>query len=142
MKKEELIKHCVLTELPKISDTRGNLTFIEEMNHIPFEIKRVFYIYDIPTAVERGAHAHKQNHQYLICLSGSMDVLLDDGTHKKEVHLNRPWQGLHIPPLIWASEANFSPNTLYLVLASESYDEDDYYREYNGFLDAVRGNGL
>jgi dTDP-4-dehydrorhamnose 3,5-epimerase-like enzyme len=142
MKKEELIKHCVLTELPKICDTRGNLTFIEEMNHIPFEIKRVFYIYDIPTAVERGAHAHKQNHQYLICLSGSMDVLLDDGTHKKEVHLNRPWQGLHIPPLIWASEANFSPNTLYVVLASEAYDEDDYYREYNDFLDAVRGNGL
>jgi len=142
MVNEGLIKSCVLTELPKINDNRGNLTFIEEMNHVPFEIKRVFYIYDIPTAVDRGAHAHKKNHQYLICLSGSMDVHLDDGEHKKKVHLNRPWQGLHIPPLIWASEANFAPNTLYVVLASETYDEADYHRDYNIFLDAVRGNDL
>jgi len=132
-----LLDECKIIQLPKISDHRGNLSFIEGNNHIPFYIKRVFYIYDIPTAAERGAHAHKRNHQFIICLSGSMDVLLNDGNNSKTVHLNRPWYGLHIPPMIWASEANFSPNTLYAVLASEEYDKTDYYRDYAIFLGAV-----
>jgi dTDP-4-dehydrorhamnose 3,5-epimerase-like enzyme len=132
------IKHCKIIELPKISDPRGNLTFIEETNHLPFNIKRVFYIYDIPTAESRGAHAHKKNEQFIICLSGSLDVCLDDGTEKKTIHLNRPWQGLHVPALIWASESNFDPGTLYMVLASELYDEDEYIRDYDNFLNAAR----
>jgi len=132
------VDDCKVIDLPKISDPRGNLTFIEECNHIPFDIKRVFYIYDVPTAVDRGAHAHKDNHQFLICLSGSMDVLLDDGMNKKTVHLNRPWQGLHIPPLVWASEAEFVPNTLYMVLASLPYDENDYIRDYYEFIELVK----
>ena len=131
------IENCKIIELPKISDNRGNLSFIEGGNHIPFDIKRVFYIYDVPTAVDRGAHAHLENHQFLICLSGSMDVHLDDGVNKKTVHLNRPWLGLHIPPMIWASEAEFVANTLYVVLASDMYDENDYIRDYDSFLKSV-----
>ncbi len=131
------IEDCQLIELPKIVDERGNLSFIEGKQHIPFDIKRVFYIYDVPTASSRGAHAHKELHQFIICLSGGLDVSLDDGKTKKNIRLNRPWQGLHIPPMIWASEGNFDPNSLYLVLASLPYDENDYYRSYDEFLRAV-----
>lgn len=127
---------CKVLELPKISDPRGNLTFIESNSHIPFEIKRVFYLYDIPTAESRGAHAHKTLHQFLICLAGSFDVSLNDGLNKKIVHLNRPWLGLHIPPMIWASEINFDPGSICLVLTSDSYHEDDYYRDYEEFMKA------
>lgn len=129
---------CSLIDLPKISDPRGNLTFIEGGNHIPFNIKRVFYLYDVPTGEDRGAHAHKTLHQFLVCLAGSFDVSLDDGTNKKLVHLNRPWKGLHIPPMTWASEVNFDPGSVCLVLASDKYDEDDYYRDYDQFI-AARG---
>ena len=129
---------CTIIELPRINDPRGNLTFIEESQHIPFAIKRVFYLYDVPTAAGRGAHAHKTLHQFLVCLSGSFDVELDDGHNQTTVHLNRPWKGLHIPPLIWAAEVNFDPGSLCLVLASDSYDEDDYYRDYGEFLRDVR----
>jgi hypothetical protein len=128
------VHNCQLIKLPKILDQRGNLTFIESTRHVPFEIKRVFYLYDVPTACDRGAHAHKTLHQFLICLSGSFDVSLDDGKEKKIVHLNRPWEGLHIPPLIWASEINFDPGSVCLVLASDVYQESDYYRDYTGFL--------
>lgn len=128
------IENCTLIELPKISDPRGNLTFIEGNHHIPFEIKRVFYLYDVPTGADRGAHAHKQLHQFLICLSGSFDVSLDDGGQKKTVHLNRPWHGLHIPPMIWAAEVNFDPGSVCLVFASDKYDEADYIRDYAQFL--------
>jgi hypothetical protein len=130
---------CELIELPKIVDPRGNLTFVESSRHIPFEIKRIFYLYDVPTGADRGAHAHKTLHQFLICLSGSFDVMLDDGIHKKSVHLNRPWQGLHIPPMVWAAEVNFDPGSICLILASAMFDESDYYRDYNDFLEAVRG---
>jgi dTDP-4-dehydrorhamnose 3,5-epimerase-like enzyme len=130
---------CTIIDLPKINDPRGNLTFIEENKHIPFEVKRVFYIYDIPTGQNRGAHAHKMLHQFLICLSGSLDVNLDDGHNKKTIHLNRPWQGLYIPPMIWGSETNFDPGTIYIVLASSFYDESDYYRDYELFLKDVHG---
>jgi dTDP-4-dehydrorhamnose 3,5-epimerase-like enzyme len=131
------IVDCKLIELPKIPDVRGNLGFIEGNKHIPFEIKRVFYLYDVPTGLSRGAHAHKKLHQFLICLSGSFDVLLDDGNTRKKVHLNRPWQGLHIPPMIWAAETNFDSGSICLVLASDFYKEEDYYRDYKEFLAAL-----
>ena len=118
-------------------DPRGNLTFMEELNHVPFDIKRIFYIYDVPTAANRGAHAHHNLKQFVICLSGSFDVLLDDGRHKKTVHLNRPWQGLFIPPMVWASEENFDPGSICLVLTSELYDPSSYIRDYNSFLKLV-----
>lgn len=132
------IDHCRIIEFPKVTDPQGNLTFIEGERHIPFAIKRVFYIYDVPTADSRGAHAHKKLQQLLICLSGSFDVLVDDGTRRREIHLNRPWRGLYIPPMIWAAEINFDPGSVCLVLASELYSEADYYREYE---DYVRANG-
>lgn len=127
-----------LIQFPKISDHRGNLTFIEERKHVPFEVRRVFYVYDIPSGEDRGAHAHKTLEQVLICLSGALDVHLDDGHETETVHLNRPWLGLYLPPMIWASEGNFDSGTVYLVLTSDLYDEADYYRDYNQFLEAVR----
>ena len=127
------VDQCNLIDLPKIVDRRGNLTFVEQQNHVPFEIKRVFYLYDIPTAESRGAHAHKELHQFLICLSGSFDVELFDGTTTKTVHLNRPWIGLHIPPMIWASEVNFDAGSICLVLTSDTYRESDYIRDLADF---------
>jgi dTDP-4-dehydrorhamnose 3,5-epimerase-like enzyme len=135
------INDCKIIHLPKITDPRGNLTFIEQENHVPFEIKRVFYLYDIPTGEDRGAHAHKDLHQFLICLSGSFDVAIDDGTNKSVVHLNRPWIGLHIPPMIWASEVNFDAGSVCLALASIAYDEHDYIRNYDDFLKSVNSKG-
>ncbi len=129
---------CKLIELPKISDPRGSLTFIEGGKHLPFTIKRVFYLYDVPTGEDRGAHAHKRLHQFLICLSGSFDVALDDGYKKNTVHLNRPWKGLHIPPMIWASEINFDPGSVCLVMASDHYDESDYIRNYSEYISQAR----
>jgi len=134
----KILEKCKVFDLPKIDDPRGNLTFIEQNNHIPFDIKRIFYVYDVPTAESRGSHAHYDLHQFLICLSGSLDVDLDDGFDKKTVHLNRPWQGLYIPPLIWASEKNFDPGSVYLVLTSDLYNPDSYIRDYNKFLKVVK----
>jgi hypothetical protein len=131
------LESCKIIELPKIVDPRGNLTFIEGNNHIPFDIKRVFYLYDVPTGEDRGAHAHKELHQFLICLSGSFDVNLDDGDSKKIIHLNRPWIGLHIPPMIWAAEVNFDPGSVCLVMASDLFNESDYFRNYDEFLFAT-----
>ena len=133
------VDNCKVIELPKKSDPKGNLTFIEEDNHIPFQIKRVFYIYDIPTAESRGAHAHHKLEQFLICVAGSFDVEVDDGYDKKKFHLNRPWQGLYIPPLIWASERNFDPGSVCLILVSDFYDEKDYIRDYADFLKITCG---
>ena len=129
---------CRIIELPKILDPRGNLTFIESERHVPFEIKRVFYLYDVPTGCDRGAHAHKKLHQFLVCLAGSFDVMWDDGTNQDTVHLNRPWKGLHIPPMVWAAEINFDPGSICLVLTSDFFDETDYYRDYEEFLKAAR----
>lgn len=134
------INDCRILELPKMSDPRGNLTFIENSRHIPFDIKRVFFIYDVPTAEGRGAHAHRQQHQFLICLAGSFDVVIDDGHDTGSVHLNRPWLGLHIPPMIWAAEVNFDPGSVCLSLSSELYSEADYIREYDEFLRLRRGD--
>jgi dTDP-4-dehydrorhamnose 3,5-epimerase-like enzyme len=132
------LSNVKLIQLPKISDPRGNLTFLENSRHIPFDIKRVFFIYDIPSGQNRGAHAHQQLEQFIICLAGSLDVLVDDGSEQKTIHLNRPWMGLYVPPMVWASEGNFDPGTTYLVLASDFYNESDYYRDYDEFLKAVK----
>jgi uncharacterized RmlC-like cupin family protein len=113
-------------------------TFIEGSKHVPFEVRRVFYVYDIPSGEDRGAHAHKTLEQVVICLSGALDVHLDDGHETDTVHLNRPWLGLYLPPMVWASEGNFDSGTVYLVLTSDLYDESDYYRDYSEFLKAVR----
>ena len=128
------VETCRMLDLPKVADPRGNLTFIEGEGHIPFQIKRIFYLYDIPTAESRGAHAHKRLEQVVICLAGSFDVHLDDARNKRLVHLNRPWQGLYIPPMIWAAEINFDPGSVCLVLASALYDAADYYRDYDGYV--------
>jgi len=135
--KNNRLEKCNIVNLPKMEDPRGNLTFIEEKNHIPFEIKRLFYIYDVPTGESRGAHAHHDLQQFLICLSGSFDVFLDDGFNKKTVHLNRPWQGLFVPSMIWANEGNFDPGTVCLVLTSDLYNSESYIRDYNKFLELV-----
>lgn len=126
--------NCEIINLPKISDPRGNLTFIEGGNHIPFDIQRVYYLYDVPGGAERGGHAHKNLHQLIIAMSGSFDVVLDDGLEKKRYHLNRSYQGLYICPMIWRELDNFSSGSVCMVLASNKYDEDDYYRNYPEFL--------
>ena len=125
---------CSLCELNKMHDKEGNLTYMYQNVHVPFPINRVFYSYDIPGGEDRGAHAHKKCHQFLIAASGSFEVALDDGTNKRTVLLNRPFWGLHIPPGIWASEQGFSSGSICLVLASEGYSEDDYIRNYDDYL--------
>jgi dTDP-4-dehydrorhamnose 3,5-epimerase-like enzyme len=125
---------CSLIELPRIQNRSGNITTIENNIEIPFSIKRIFYLYDIPGGESRGAHAHKECHQFLIATSGSFEVQLDDGKVKKTVMLNQPYRGLHIPPGIWASEVNFSSGAICLVMASHKYDEKDYIRDYNAFI--------
>lgn len=132
---------CRLIELPKIVDSRGNLTFLEGGTHVPFPIKRVFYVYDIPSGTDRGAHAHYDLHQFIVCLSGGLKVFLDDGREKRTVSLNRPWVGLHVPPMIWASEGDVDSGTVYLVLASEVYRADSYIRDYGEFVREVRRRG-
>jgi hypothetical protein len=130
------IKQCKIVDLPKIYDHRGNLTFIEGGEHIPFDIKRVYYLYDVPGGAERGGHAHKALQQLIIAVSGSFDVILDDGLNKKRFHLNRPYYGLYVCPMMWRELDNFSSASVCMVLASNKYDEDDYYRNYNQYLAA------
>ena len=127
------VNDCSIIELPKIGDRRGKITPVYNGVNIPFDVRRVFYTYDIPGGESRGAHAHKKCHQFLIAASGSFEVLLDDGVNKRTVLLNRPFYGLHIPPGIWAAEQGFSSGSVCLVLASESYDASDYIRDYNIF---------
>lgn len=128
---------CSLCELNKMHDVEGNLTYIYENVHVPFPINRVFYSYDIPGGEDRGAHAHKECHQFIIAASGAFEVVLDDGVNKRTVQLNRPFWGLHVPPGIWASEQGFSSGSICLVLASHGYSEDDYIRNYDDFLNYV-----
>ena len=125
---------CSVIELPKITDRSGNITPLEAFKNVPFDIKRVFYSYDIPGGESRGAHAHKKCHQFLVAASGCFEVLLDDGCNKRTVLLNRPFYGLHIPPGIWASEQGFSSGSICLVLASLPYEKEDYIRDYDEFL--------
>ncbi|MBY0454757.1 MAG: FdtA/QdtA family cupin domain-containing protein [Burkholderiaceae bacterium] len=131
------INFCKIITLPKISDPRGNLTFIEGDSHIPFDIQRVYYLYDVPGGAQRGGHAHKNLHQLIIAMSGSFDVVLDDGKEKQRYHLNRSYNGLYVCPMIWRELDNFSSGSVCMVLASNRYDEDDYYRDYQDFLKAI-----
>jgi len=131
------LQHCKIVDLPKVEEPRGNLTFIEAGQHVPFDIRRVYYLYDIPGGSHRGGHAHKALHQLLIAMSGSFDITLDDGRTKFKYHLNRSYYGLYIPPMIWREMDNFSSGSVCLVLASEHFSEDDYYREYNDFKSTV-----
>ena len=129
---------CSLCQLNKFHDPEGNLTVVSENVHVPFPINRVFYSYDIPGGEDRGAHAHKECHQFIIAASGSFEVVLDDGTNKRTIALNRPFWGLHVPPGIWASEQSFSSGSICLVLASHGYSEDDYIRNYDDFLRYIK----
>ena len=129
---------CSVIELPRIEDRKGNLTAVSNGVEVPFDIKRVFYIYDIPGGAGRGGHAHKACHQFLCAISGSFEVQLDDGNIKRTVVLNRPYYGLHIPPGIWAAEESFSSGAVCLVLASHGFDELDYLRDYQSFLEFRR----
>lgn len=125
---------CSIIQLPKIHNPAGNITVVSNNSEIPFDVKRVFYIYDIPSGEDRGAHAHVLCHQFLIAAGGSFEIELDDGKIKRTVMLNRPNMGLHIPPGIWAAEKGFSSGSICLVLASHKYDESDYIRNYEDFI--------
>ncbi len=125
---------CRIAELPKIHDPRGNLTFVESGRQIPFDIRRVYYLYDVPGGSERGGHAHLALHQFVIAMSGSFDIVLDDGFDKRRIHLNRSYIGLYLPPMTWRELDNFSSGSVCMVLASEVYDEADYLRDYSDFM--------
>jgi dTDP-4-dehydrorhamnose 3,5-epimerase-like enzyme len=127
------LNDCKIIELPKIQDPRGNLTFVEGQNHIPFDIKRVYYLYDVPGGSDRGAHAHKKLHQFLIAISGSFDVVLNDGDRQRRFHMNRSYYGLYICPMMWRYLDNFSSGAVCMVLASEYFEPSDYIREYDLF---------
>lgn len=129
---------CTLCQLDRRHHPEGNLTYVYQNVHVPFEINRVFYLYDIPGGESRGAHAHKECHQFIIAASGCFEVHLDDGVNKRTVMLNRPYVGLHVPPGIWAAEREFSSGSVCLVLASHPYDEGDYIRNYKEYLDYNR----
>jgi dTDP-4-dehydrorhamnose 3,5-epimerase-like enzyme len=132
------IERCTLVDLPRINDPRGNLTFVEANRHVPFEIRRVYYLYDVPGGAERGGHAHKSLQQLIIAMSGSFDIHLDDGRSKKIVHMNRSYYGLYVCPMIWREIDNFSSGAVCMVLASDYYDELDYYRQYPDFVADAR----
>ncbi|MEM7074439.1 MAG: FdtA/QdtA family cupin domain-containing protein [Pseudomonadota bacterium] len=128
------LKDCKRIELPKIEDSRGNLTYIEGQTHIPFEIKRVYYLYDVPGGSDRGAHAHRNLHQFMISMSGSFDVVLSDGVAEQRFHLNRSYFGIYICPMMWRYLDNFSSGAVCMVLASAPYSETDYIRDHDTFL--------
>lgn len=127
-----------IIDLPKIADPRGNLTFIEAARNVPFEIKRVYYLYDVPGGATRAGHGHKTLKQLIIAMSGSFDVVLDDGNKRERYHLNRSYFGLYVSPMMWREIDNFSSGSVCMVLASEYYDESDYFRDYENFLKAAR----
>jgi hypothetical protein len=132
------LSDCRLINVHKISDPRGNLSFIEGGRHIPFDIRRVYYLYDIPGGADRGSHAHKKLKQFIVAMSGSFDVVLDDGAEKKIFHLNRSYYGLYICPMVWRDLGNFSSGAVCLVLASDPYDKLDYIRDYSSFISMTR----
>jgi hypothetical protein len=132
------IENCHIKKLPRINDARGNLSFIEGPHLVPFDMKRIYYLYDVPGGADRGGHAHKSLSQLMIALSGSFDVILDDGKKSKTFRLDRAYLGLYICPMIWRTLCNFSSGAVCLVLASERYDEDDYIRDYQDFLNMAR----
>ena len=133
------LSHCRIINLPKIEDARGNLTFVEGGNHIPFDIKRVYYLYDVPGGSDRGAHAHRNLHQFMVAMSGSFDLTLSDGHEEKTFHLNRSYFGIYICPMMWRYLDNFSSGAVCMVMASAPYDESDYIRDHDQFIKEVRG---
>jgi hypothetical protein len=132
--KKVSVYDCSVIELPRIQNRAGNITPVSSIENIPFDIRRVFYIYDIPGGESRGAHAHKECHEFLIAASGSFEIEMDDGINKRTVVLNRPYYGLHIPPGIWAAEKGFSSGAVCLVLNSHLYEDSDYIRSYEEYL--------
>lgn len=128
-----------LTELPRIVDPRGSLTFLDSFAQVPFEIKRVFYTYDVPPGEDRGAHAHKQLQEFLIAISGSFEVVLDDGKERRTFLLDRPTRGIHVPAGMWVAQQNFSPDGICLVMASLPYDDSDYIRNYDDYQRYIKG---
>jgi hypothetical protein len=130
-----------LIDLPKIVDPRGNLTFVEGARQVPFEIKRVYYLYDVPGGSARGGHAHRDLQQFIVAISGSFDVVLSQGPNRHRFHLNRSYYGLFVPQMVWRELDNFSSGAVCLVLASELYDEGDYYRDEAAFIEALRARG-
>jgi hypothetical protein len=128
------LNDCRIIELPKVTDPRGNLTFVEGGNHIPFEIRRVYYLYDVPGGSDRGAHAHRNLHQFVVAMSGSFDIVLDDGDRQRRFHLNRSYYGLYICPMMWRTLDNFSSGAVCMVLASEVFTPADYIRDHGEFL--------
>lgn len=132
------IEACKFIEFPIVHDPRGNLTFVESNRHIPFDIKRVYYLYDVPGGAERGGHGHKNLHQVIIAMSGSFDVILNDGSRSHRYHLNRSYYGLYVAPMMWREIDNFSSGSVCMVLASEHYDETDYFRDYQEFVTAAK----
>ena len=138
MVRRKTVYECSIIELPKNENLAGNLTPVKGGENVPFNINRVFYLYDVPGGEDRGAHAHKECHQFLVAASGSFDVVLNDGMTKRTVTLNRPYYGLHIPPGIWAAEQSFSSGSICLVLASHKYDESDYLRNYKDYLNFIK----
>lgn len=131
-----------IINLPKFLDVRGNLSFVEQLNHIPFKINRTYWIYDVPGGECRGGHAYKENQEFIIALSGSFDVVLDDGRKKSKFHLNRSYYGLYVPKGLWREIENFSTNSLALVLASTKYDENDYIYDYDVFLSSKQNGEI
>lgn len=134
----QLSEMCRVIELPVVHDPRGNLTSIESNRHVPFEIQRVYYLYDVPGGAERGGHAHKRLEQLIVAMSGSFDVVVDNGTEKTRYHLNRSYYGLYIGSMVWREIDNFSSGSVCMVLASRPYEESDYYRSYDEFQSAVK----
>jgi len=130
------VEKCTLISLPKFTDARGSLSFVEAEVHVPFAFERVYYLYDLAEGAARGAHAHKALHQLMIPMAGSFDVVLDDGARRRRVHLSSPDLGLYICPMIWRDLRNFSAGSVCMVIASEKYGEDDYFRNYDEFIEA------
>lgn len=128
------VEDCKLIELPRFLDSRGNLSFVEQLNHIPFEIKRTYWIYDVPGGEARGGHAFKENQEFIVSLSGAFEVLVDDGVNKKTFNLNRSYYGLYVPAGLWREMINFSTNSVALEFGSIHYDPSDYIRDYDDFL--------
>lgn len=131
------VYECSVVHLPKIHNQAGNITALENQKNIPFDVKRVYYLYDVPGGAERGGHGHRKLQQFIIALSGSFDVLINDGTNKKVVHLDRPYIGLHVVAGIWRELINFSSGAICLVLASEKYTEEDYLRDFESYLNFI-----
>ena len=131
------VADCKLLELPVVRNPQGNLTFVEAQRHVPFQIERVYYMYDVPGGATRGGHAHRALEQLIVAMSGSFEAVVDDGSERKNITLNRSYVGLYLPPMIWRELVNFSSGSVCMVLASAHYDEDDYYRDYEEFRAAV-----